>query len=69
MRVVVFGFNNSDENYIKYGSVVRESKISRIYLDLLIKEAVQLDYIRLDEDGDLCITEKGKMYAIENKLT
>jgi len=69
MKVIVYYFENSTDNFIYYKNVINASDISRIYLDLLIKEAVNNQYISLDSDGDIYLNDKGKFYAIENKLT
>ena len=68
ISILVKYFNYSTDNYAYYANVLKESSLSRIYLDLLISEAVDHGYITLDSDGDIYLTNKGKHYAIENDL-
>ncbi|WP_167597146.1 toll/interleukin-1 receptor domain-containing protein [Leeuwenhoekiella sp. ZYFB001] len=68
ISILVKYFNYSTDNYAYYANVLKESSLSRIYLDLLISEAVDHGYITLDSDGDIYLTDKGKHYAIENDL-
>ncbi|WP_204273572.1 toll/interleukin-1 receptor domain-containing protein [Draconibacterium mangrovi] len=53
-------FDSSDLSYIL--------KISKIYSEMLIREAIQLGLLKGEPDGQIKLTEKGKFYAIENKL-
>lgn len=68
MSVIVNRFENSIENYILYRDIYEGISISRILLDILIKQAVDLGYIQLDADKDIILLEKGKIYAINNNL-
>lgn len=68
MTIVVEDFENG-QDYTVYSEIRGRIHISRIMLDLLIKEACEKGLITQDGDGDLCLAEKGKFYAIENKLT
>jgi hypothetical protein len=69
MRYMVYKFENTTNNYVLYKDVVKGMDISRIYLDLIIKEAKVIGLITLDNEGDLFLTDKGKFYAVENNLT
>jgi len=69
ISVIVRKFESTTNNYVSYKHLVQTMSISRIYLDLIIDEAVTKGYIRLDKYGDVILTAKGKMYAIENNLT
>ena len=69
MRYIVKKYENTTENWVLYKHAVNETNISRIYLDLLIVEGQEIGLIRLDGAGDILLTEKGKMYAIQNNLT
>lgn len=51
-----------------YKNLVREMGISRIYLDILIAQAVKQGLATTDQDGDLYLSELGKRYAIEHRL-
>lgn len=68
MKYVVRTFENSSKSYTFYKDLVRDMSISRIYLDIIIKDTVNEGLIRLDSEGDLYLTDKGKIYAIENEL-
>ena len=68
MSILVKYFNFSSEQYVYYTNIVKESSLSRIYLDILISEAAELGYITLDSDGDLYLTDRGKHYSIENDI-
>jgi hypothetical protein len=70
IKLIVGFFENSQEQkYILYASIVRDSNISRIYVDILLDEALKDGYITRDSDGDILLTTRGKQYAIENNLT
>jgi hypothetical protein len=69
MKYVVRKFENTTENWILYKHAVKEVNISRIYLDLLINEAQEIGLIKLDGAGDIVLSDKGKMYAVQNNLT
>lgn len=55
-------------DYSIYKHIVERANISRVYLDLIIDEALELELITKDSDGDLIITKQGKKYAIEHNL-
>ena len=69
MKYVIWTFENTTEDWTLYKKMVTGMDISRIYLDLIIKEAQNLGLITRDNEGDIYLTDKGKMYAIENNLT
>ncbi|WP_405376812.1 toll/interleukin-1 receptor domain-containing protein [Nonlabens sp. Asnod3-A02] len=69
MHYIVSKFEQTTEQYVLYSHTVQQMNISRIYLDLIIAEAQEKGLIRLDNAGDIILTEKGKMYAIQNDLT
>ena len=68
MKLLADDFNSTTTQYTYYENIVSRSNISRIYLDIIISEALDLGYITKDSDADLYLTEKGKHYAIENEL-
>ncbi|MCB1581432.1 MAG: toll/interleukin-1 receptor domain-containing protein [Xanthomonadales bacterium] len=69
MKFVVYKFESTSDKWIYYKDAVNQMNISRIYLDLIISEAQETGLIRLDSGGDIILTDKGKMYAIQNNLT
>lgn len=69
MRYIVSKFEQTDTKYVLYSHTVKQMNISRIYLDLIIAEAQESGLIILDSAGDIILTDKGKMYAIQNDLT
>jgi TIR domain len=69
IRVVVSQFEKTTQPWVLYSHVVSHSRISRILLDMTIKQAVSQRLIELDDAGDLYLTDAGKHFAIEHKLT
>ncbi len=67
IEVVIDDFE-AGEDYTFYKTLIQKSSTSRVFLDKVIDDAVEEGLIRLDGQGDLRITNKGKMYAIENNL-
>ncbi len=68
MSMIVGRFESSEHNFILYSYVLSSTRTSRIMLDLLIKEAVDMGLITLDSTGDIYLTDAGKFYAIEHKI-
>lgn len=68
MEIIVRKFENSIQNYILYKDIFQSTNTSRIMLDILIKQSVELGYIELDKEKDIILLEKGKIYAINNNL-
>ncbi|NHZ87243.1 MAG: TIR domain-containing protein [Planctomycetia bacterium] len=67
MKEVVSDFEDG-KNWTLYKDILNRLDISRVMLDILIKKAVNLGYIRLDSSGDLVIENGGKHYAINQGL-
>lgn len=67
MHIVVSDFE-AGKDWTLYKDVVGRMSISRIMLDMLIKEAQEKGLIHLDDAGDIVLADKGKFYAIEHKL-
>ncbi len=55
-------------DYTLYKNLVSALRVSRIYLDILIAQAIKQELIATDQDGDLHLLERGKLYAIEHRL-
>jgi hypothetical protein len=68
MNVIVRNFESNTSNYIRYSDVFHSVGISRIMMDILLKQTIELGYIDFDKDGDIVLLEKGKIYAINNNL-
>lgn len=68
MRIVVQRFEASTHAWVLYSDVVTRSKMSRIFLDVTIKDSVRQGLIELDHAGDLYLTDAGKHFAIKHKL-
>lgn len=68
MTVIINKFESNTNPYIIYKDIFQSVSISRILLDILLKEAAELKYIKIDNDGDIILLENGKIYAINNKL-
>lgn len=68
MQLVVDDYENG-KNYSEYFDLHRRTGISRIMFDMLLEEAVELNYVQSDRRNELVILrEQGKFYAIQNKL-
>ena len=68
MKTIVRKFEETTIDYIEYAELVEQMNISRIYLDLVISEAIMHDLIRQDSYKDIYLLDKGKQYAIQHKL-
>ncbi|WP_105620069.1 toll/interleukin-1 receptor domain-containing protein [Vallitalea okinawensis] len=68
MKIVVNHFELSTKDYMDYEFIVREMGVSRIYLDLVIEEAIDEGLVEQSSYKSLYITNKGKQYAIQHKL-
>ena len=68
MKVVVQAHNQSEQKWISYSIVRKISGISRISLDYFIQMAVGEGLLRADSDGDLYLTDKGRHYAMQNRI-
>ncbi len=70
IKVLVYFFETSPTNrkYIHYDLLRENTSTSRIYLDILISEALELGYITKSLTGNIYLSDKGKLYAYENNL-
>ncbi|MEZ4796694.1 MAG: toll/interleukin-1 receptor domain-containing protein [Flavobacteriaceae bacterium] len=69
MKVVVKYFESSSMDYVGYDLIRKEINISRIMLDMLISEAISLGYLfQSSQTKSIYLKEKGKIYALNNKL-
>lgn len=68
MTLIIRDFESHTADYISYDKVVRNSKVSRLLLDVTIKEAVSLGLVKQDIIKSLYLTEKGRHYAFQHKL-
>lgn len=66
MKYIIFYFEKGDP-YTFYPTLVGKIFKSRVMLDMIIEQAIQLGYIRKDLNY-IYITDKGKFYAIDHKL-
>ena len=66
MRSLVKEFNQTSTRYVLYKDLVKSSTLSRIMMDFEIDKALNKGLIIKDNDGDLIMTEKGRLYAVEN---
>lgn len=71
MKIVVAIFESNSQNFIPYQAVNQRASMSRIMLDIYIKEAMDEKLIGwYTNDGKyLKLENKGKLYAIHHKLT
>lgn len=68
MKFLVQDFESHTYNYTTYEKTVHSSKVSRLLLDLTIKEAVSLGLVTQTVSGSIYLTEKGKHYAFQHKI-
>jgi hypothetical protein len=69
MKIIVTDFESHTEKYVLYKTVVQRSCASRVLLDVTVKQAIREDLINLDREGDLVLTDKGKLFAVQHRLT
>ena len=69
MKLIVYFFENQTNDYVQYQSIMNNMSISRIYLDLVIEEAIEAGLIiQSNSTKSIALTEKGKKYAILHNL-
>lgn len=68
MKYIVEKFEKQSSDFVNYGSLNAAIPMSRIMMDIYIEDAKSQALVTQDTDGDLRLTPKGKMYAIEHKL-
>lgn len=68
MSVVVYLFENTTGAYLNYASLVKSMNISRVMLDVIFAQAIQQGYLNKATHEYFQLTDKGKLYAIENEL-
>lgn len=64
----VVGDFEAGADYTIYKNLVGAMGVSRIYLDILVAQAIEKGLVTTDRDGDLYLSERGKHYAIEHRL-
>lgn len=69
MTVIVSLFETNSRDLQRYADLVNAMDISRVMIDLLVEEAVQLGYLAQPSSLYYQLTNKGKLYAIEKGLT
>ncbi len=67
MSLLIIDFEKG-EDYSNYIRVVERMSISRVYLDMVLKDAISKRLVFIDEYNDLFLTDKGKEYSIQHKL-
>jgi hypothetical protein len=68
MKIVIKYFESSLLDYVRYELILNDINVSRIMLDMLIQEAVELGYITQPKSKSLYLKDKGKMFAMNNKI-
>jgi len=67
MTMIIQDFENGAD-YSDYREIIRRMGISRIMVDIQIKEAIDKGLVTQDIVKNIHLAEKGKFYAIEHKL-
>lgn len=68
IEAIVYEFDKTTTPFVYYQNVKNTFSGSRIMLDVLLNQAQEKGYISRDKDGDIVLTEEGKLYAINNDL-
>ena len=69
MRILIMYFEGTTKDYVSYPEINRNMKISRIYLDLVINEAIDAGLItQTSGTKSVYLTTDGKKYAIKHSL-
>ncbi len=68
MKLAVTLFERQSSDYIKYDQLIAHAHMSRIMFDLYVEEAKSAGLITQERTKSLCLTSKGKHYAIQHKL-
>lgn len=55
-------------DYTIYKDLIGALGISRVYLDILVTQAIERRLVTADRDGELYLSERGKQYAVEHRL-
>src|SRR5690606_27706051 len=67
MKLAVVLFEDQSSDYIAYDQLVAQAGMSRIMFDLYVEEAKSEGLITQTARKSLCLTNKGKHYAIQHK--
>lgn len=68
MSVVTKHFESTTTAFLHYADLVTDMDISRVMLDLLFTEAIQRGLLVQNSHRYYQLTDKGKLYAVENGL-
>lgn len=68
MTLLVRDFESHTNDFTLYSRIVQASKVSRLMLDVTIKEIVDLGLVKQSSTGSIYLTEKGKHYALQHKI-
>ena len=68
MSVIIRLFENNSRELQPYADLVNAMDISRVMIDLLFEEAVQLGYLNEITPSLYRLTKSGKLYALEKGL-
>lgn len=62
------GYEKTIYDWIEFQDLYHRITMSKIYMEILLKQAVELEYIVMNNSKDILLTDKGKSYALENNL-
>jgi hypothetical protein len=68
MKIIVKDFESHSRDYTVYETLLHESSVSRLLVDITIKKAKDLGLISQSPTRSVSLTEKGKHYALQHKL-
>lgn len=68
MSAIVMLFETNSRELQRYADLVNAMDISRVMIDLLVEEAIQLGYLTKPTPELYQLTKRGKLYALEKGL-
>ncbi|MCC4617571.1 hypothetical protein LL972_16455 [Xanthomonas campestris pv. asclepiadis] len=68
IRCVVNIFEKQTWDHVSYSELIAKAKMSRIMFDIYVDQARSQDLLTQDNDKDVILTAKGKVYAIQHGL-
>lgn len=68
MTVIVRIFEGSTNDIVMYDDLYRNVDMSRIMMDMFLNEAANKGLVSKTQSGNFSLTQRGKVYALENDL-
>ncbi|QXP63259.1 toll/interleukin-1 receptor domain-containing protein [Polaribacter sp. HaHaR_3_91] len=68
MDSIVSAYEKTIYDWVEFEDLYRTMTMSKIYMEVLLKQAIELEYVLQNDSKDILLTDKGKSYALENNL-